>query len=71
MHKFDYDDIVRVESKLENHPRQGQKAWVVGVFEKSLGPYFDKFPQGTVYTIEYDDGESIEVAEDNLVLYDD
>ena len=60
--KFTYDDIVRV-SEPANSQSCGRKAWVVGVFETRPGPYFDKFPPGPVYTVEFEDGSSEEVHE--------
>jgi len=43
-----------------------KRAWVVGVFEKSLGAHFDKLPPGVVYTVEFEDGSATEVHEDEL-----
>jgi hypothetical protein len=65
MPKFIYNDIVR--AKPEAVPKmRSDRAWVVGIFEDRPGPYFDKFPAGVVYTIEFEDGTSEEVHEDNL-----
>ena len=63
MAKFTYNDIVRVRPGSAATPRR-DRAWVVGIFEKHL--YFDKFPEGDFYTIEFEDGTSIEVHEDEL-----
>jgi len=71
MAKFTYDDIVKVISAAPAGIRPGAKAWVVGVFETRPGEYFDKFPEGVVYTIEFEDGSSVEAHESNLVLSDD
>lgn len=66
MPKFVYNDIVRV--KPESVPKmRSDRAWIVGIFEERPGPYFDKFPAGIVYTIEFEDGTSDEIHEDNLV----
>lgn len=68
--KFDYDDIVIVKKMAPSSLRPGSKAWVVGVFFDRPGHYFDKFPEGTVYTIEFEDGESVEAHEGFLESYD-
>jgi len=66
MPKFVYNDIVRV--KPESLPKmRSDRAWIVGIFEERTGPYFDKFPARIVYIIEFEDGTSDEVHEDNLV----
>ena len=64
--KFDYDDVVVLRRGASPDLRPGEKAWVVGVFDTRPGPYFDKFPAGVVYTIEFEDGVSIEVHESDL-----
>jgi hypothetical protein len=65
---FTYNDIVNVRLSANPTLRPGAKAWIVSVFETRPGPYFDRFPQGYVYTIEFDDGESLEVHEDDLQM---
>ncbi len=67
MAKFSYNDIVRIKRAAESGFPYG-RAWIVGIFDERLGPYFDKFPSGTVYTIEFEDGSSIEVHEGSLEL---
>lgn len=66
MTKFTYDDIVRVSLLAPSNMRPGKKAWIVGVFEEKMGPYFDQFPPGTIYSIEFEDGSSLEVHESML-----
>lgn len=61
--KFDYDDVVRIVPDAPNDLRSNEKAWIVGVFETRPGPFFDKFPDGVVYTIEFEDGSSKEIHE--------
>jgi hypothetical protein len=67
--KFTYNDIVRVQGLGGTVSR---KAWIVGIFEKrpGQGTYFDKFPPGTVYTVEFEDGTSTEFHEDALELWE-
>lgn len=64
--KFSYDDIVQVRLTANSDLRPGAKAWIVGVFDTRPGPYFDKFPEGAVYTIEFEDGSSLEIHEQDL-----
>ena len=68
MSKFNYNYIVRVSLDAPAECRPGSIAWVVGVFndEDRRGGYFDQFPAGTVYTIEFKDGSSIEIHEQYL-----
>lgn len=66
MPKFTHDDIVRVRANSCTKLTLPKKAWVVGVFEESLGAYFDKFPPGVVYTVEFEDGSAMEVHEGEL-----
>jgi len=65
MPKFTYNDVVRVTQDAVGGPRR-DRAWIVGIFEDRPGPYFDKFPEGVVYTIEFEDGTSGEVHENSL-----
>jgi len=75
MSKFTYDDIVRVKptvSVWENvaratkvGPRVGERAWVFAVLENQTRA---PFAAGTIYGIEFEDGESIEVHEDDLEM---
>ena len=65
--KFDYDNIVRVLPSANLHV--GQRAWIVGVFEsRPKGSYFERFPAGTVYSIEFEDGTSSQLHESDLEL---
>jgi hypothetical protein len=70
MPKFTYDDIVKVLDTAPSELRPGERAWVVGVFETRPGKYFDVFPEGVVYSIEFEDGTAIEIHESNLKLAD-
>ncbi len=69
MAKFTYDDIVMIRGGAPAKFRPGARAWVIAVFEtreKRPGKYFDAFPNGAVYTIEFEDGFTAEVHEDDL-----
>lgn len=66
MTNFTYNDIVRVNAAGNTLAARG-RGWVVGVFEERPGSYFDKFPKGVIYTIEFEDGSSAEIHEDQLV----
>ena len=69
--RFDYNDRVRVRKATTDLSRLGALAWIVGVFIERNGPYFDRFPDGPVYTIEYEDESSHEVAEGDLQSWED
>jgi hypothetical protein len=64
--KFDYDVLVRVSAGAEPALKPRETASVVGVFKERPAPYFDKFPPGVVYTIEFEDGLSGEIHESLL-----
>ena len=67
--KFNYDDIVCVQLSAAAEIRPGERAWIVGVFEeRPAGEYFERFPPGVIYSIEFEDGSSTEAHEDNLQL---
>ena len=66
MTKFTYNDIVKISKYASKKSRPGEKAWIIGVFEERPGKYFDSFPEGTVYSIEFEDGTSIEIHESHL-----
>jgi hypothetical protein len=65
MPKFTYNDIVRVKPGTEAATGR-DRAWVVGIFEDRPGDYFNKFPDGVIYTVEFEDGSSTEVHESSL-----
>lgn len=72
--KFDYNDIVRAVPGVSAELRPGKRAWIVAIHDETLsgnqrkGSYFDKFPPGVVYTIEFEDGSSTEAHEDDLAF---
>ncbi|GAB2176086.1 hypothetical protein DLREEDagr8_16440 [Dongia sp. agr-C8] len=54
--KADYDDVVKFVKDAPANLRPDQKAWIVGIFVDRPGRFFERFPQGIVYSIEYEDG---------------
>lgn len=71
MCKYTYDDLVRVSRNADKKLRPGEIASVVAVFnERPLGGYFDQFPPGVIYSIEFEDGEATEIHESDLELED-
>ena len=67
--KFTYDDIVLIQKASGLPGRIGARAWVIAVFpERSSRPgsAFDRFPDGPIYTVEFEDGSSAEMHEDWL-----
>jgi len=68
--KFAYDDVVRVRLGVEAELRPGSKAWIVGVTAESKrrGAHYDAFKPGNVYTIEFEDGVSVDVHEEDVEL---
>lgn len=68
MTKFNYDNIVRVRSDALQKLRPGERAWIVGIAteDRRIGSHYDQFPPGNIYTIEYEDGESVDIHESDL-----
>ncbi|MBV6288533.1 hypothetical protein, partial [Pseudomonas aegrilactucae] len=56
---FNYDDIVKPTHTAPSSARPGSKAWVVGIYEVRHGDFLKKFPDGVVYTIEFEGMRSI------------
>jgi hypothetical protein len=68
MAKFTFNDAVRVKRSAASDYRPGELASVVMVHEGSTrwGSYMDRFPVGAVYTIEFEDGHSVNLHEQDL-----
>ena len=65
---FTYDDTVVVLPSVGVPTLVGRKASIVGIFEEPrTGSFFEKFPPGVVYSVEFEDGSSMEIHESNLV----
>lgn len=65
---FTYGDIVLVKTDAPAEMRPGQTASVVGInteHEMSRSP-FDQFLPGTVYLVEFADGEALDIHEGML-----
>ena len=72
MSKFTYDDRVRVATTANREFRPGEIAWVIAVLEeRPRGEYLDQFPPGVIYTVEYEDGEAIDIHESDLEPIDE
>lgn len=71
MSKFTFAEMVLIKNDAPNSLRRGQTASVTMVFldQDRNGSYFDRFPPGVVYSIEYEDGESVDVHEDFLEIH--
>lgn len=71
--KYDYDDRVRVRDDAPEARHRGKAAWIVGVVpeERRSGDFLRRFPRGYVYTIEFEDGSSIELPESALDFIDE
>jgi hypothetical protein len=65
---FTYNDTVRVKHSASANLRAGDLAWVVGIHTEAgrAGEFLKEFPHGVVYTIEFEDGSSVEIHESLL-----
>ncbi len=68
MAKFTYSDIVKARPIADKKLRPGTRAWVVGVLEDRTHFPLEQFTPGVVYTVEFEDGEAVNVHEDDLGL---
>ena len=70
MNKFIYDDIMVIRKDASPDLRPGARAWVIAVFPDRKGrpgPAFDRFQDGVVYTVEYEeDAHAVDIHEDDL-----
>lgn len=71
MSRFTYDDIVLVRDTASIAERRGQRAWVVGIFDDRNRYPLKQFSLGVVYTVEFEDGDAIDIHEDDLELAED
>ena len=63
--KFTWNDIVETIEEAPTRLRPGSRAWVVGIsapHERS-GSFLADHPTGYVYTIEFEDGSSVDAGE--------
>ena len=67
MSKFTWGDSVQIAEGAPADLRPGSMAVVVGLSEERHGSFLERFPHGMVYTVEYEDGSSVELHEDHLV----
>ncbi len=68
MSQFTWGDQVKVRDDADQVLRPGAAVYIVGVHEGDgrSGAYFDRFPDGVIYTVEYEGGASAEVHESDL-----
>jgi len=66
MSSFELDRTVRVLEWAPQQYRPGAKASVIGIITVRRGKYFESFPPGMLYTIEFEDGEAIDIHESLL-----
>jgi hypothetical protein len=66
--RFTFNDIVQVRTDAPSDVRPGQKASVFMVWlpQDRTAPYYDRFPSGVVYSIEFEGGHAVDVHEDWL-----
>jgi hypothetical protein len=65
--KFDYNDTVQVVADAPADLRPGSHASVVGIEEEPRqGSYYERFPPGTVYLIEFEGGDAVSIHESML-----
>ena len=67
---FTWGDTVIVTSDAPAHMRPGSLASVVGVTspQERRGSHFEQFPAGTIYLVEFGDGEALDIHENMLKI---
>lgn len=68
MAKFTYNDIVKAKLTADKKARPGERAWVIAVLENRSHFPLKQFAPGVVYSVEFEDGEAVDVHEDDLEL---
>lgn len=60
-----YGDSVAVATTAPEQLRPGAKGSICGVILPAdrRGAHVDQFPEGTIYLVEFEDGEAIEIHE--------
>jgi len=69
--KYTWDDRLKIVDHASPEHRPGATVWIVGVYEgpSRRGSFYDQFPPGTVYTVEFEDGLSTSVHESELCAH--
>jgi len=69
---FTYDDFVKVRPDAPSAFRPGQQASIIAIFSSDdpirRTEYFRQFPAGIVYSVEFEDGEAMDIHEAMLQL---
>jgi hypothetical protein len=63
MKKPTYRDVVRVRSNAPAEYRPGSTGSVIGITRNYKKLKYKNFPPGTVYLVEFDNGEAIDIPE--------
>ncbi len=76
--KYNYGDVVSVKRSVTfwlnvpgnriAGPRVGERASVYAITNERLVGRQSKFPSGVIYSVEFENGDAIEVHEDDLEL---
>lgn len=66
MVKFSYDDIVKIKVDARTAAKRHGRAWIIAVMEDRQRYPLGRFPPGTVYSIEFEDGTAVDVHENDL-----
>jgi hypothetical protein len=64
--QFTYDDTVIVSLVSPKEMRPGARASIVAVLKADKRPTYRSFRPGVVYTIEFEDGTTIDIEEEFL-----
>lgn len=65
---FNFNDTVRVKASAPAELRPAALASVVMIHEGRgrVGEYFEQFPDGVIYTVEFEDGHAVDLHEQFL-----
>ncbi|MCP3865704.1 hypothetical protein [Marisediminitalea sp.] len=67
MGKFKIDDTVKTKNLPHLKLYCGQIGSVINVFSKRPeGKHFEQFPVGTIYAVEFENGDAIDIHENDL-----
>jgi hypothetical protein len=62
---MNYDDTIRIRANAPVGLRRGTLASICGITAPAdrHGKHWEQFPPGTIYLVEFEDGEALEVHE--------
>lgn len=58
-----HGDIVRISPDASEDCRPGETAWIVAIISDRVRFPLPEMPEGTIYSVEFEDGSAIDINE--------